>query len=937
MRNHRENIKTMLEAWRRRRAWKRVTAVLSVVVLLSTIVSLKDYAVAVTAEHELMEQVAAQLQAVTTPEPVPAIVQNVAAPEVATQVTGGNTNLPLEGKVSPKVTDEVSPEVATQEASTPEGIATSSVGSADSFPSRGSSEAGSTEVTGNNNLPLEGKVAPQAADEVSSQAAPEAVTDPEATAPEAVDPNAPQAVLDTVSILEAPVALGAAPAMLLRAAPHYTPSNISSARPTYLKLTDGLGNPVGTVMQNDMVNVELRWEVDDATEIQVAGDYIDITLSDGLTYPEMKGTYTANQRIELPNVVIEPGDVIATYEITGNNLHIEHTQNAVDLNQAGKLLPGIQLGGFEWMRFRIEGAQATGKGTYDPCVVTINGRTAKNPSALVILDRAPRQITDVTLTRMQVNDAASTTIDYNESAALGINWSWTGYLRYITSGDYFEIELPSQLAYTGHSRTSTDTAGNEVKSECFIRESDGKWVLRITYVNVYGGYNTTSGFERVMGYPKSSLSTGRHTLRAQVAGGTSSASAMMNLRDSSWNSNTGEWRVRYKTWEGDTQRQNTDYIVNNSDYGVGNAAAGASLYVIANHDDALVKDPFADRNTLPYGNQRWYYQNVVDFESGVSNYLDAYCADQGNSNTPSGYYNRYLLTPNQSFYTASLSATQVNRLINIMSIAYPYNSLAEMSSALDYDLRRHGVYLAPGETITEGAAVSAVQQCVWNTIHGEGNGRVTNIRGADSVYANRVLNALDDYARRTNAASSVGGGNNTTQYAFAQNPVITFNGNTATVSGTITPTPLPSTFTGTFTNGSRSVQFTVDQTTGRFSATLTGVSKRDTFNLEIDGVVPGEVSVYYFDSKTSDNNWGLHQNLISCIKKNRKVNLDWQFNGIFERKVKVVKQWVDKNGNVLTTTPDADVQVTLYRRDKNGVTQTVGTVILNKANNYTYL
>ena len=691
-------------------------------------------------------------------------------------------------------------------------------------------------------------------------------------------------------------------------------------------------------MQHDMVSVELRWEVDDADEIQVNGDYIDITLPDGLTFPETQGTYTTSQQVTLPDGrVIAPGAVVATYEIKGNNLHIVHTQTAVDLSQSGRLMPGVQMGSMEWMRMTIEGVEASGLGTYEPCAITINGRTAKNPSPLIIRDRAPREITDVTLTQMLANDAASTTVNYNESVALSINWSWTGRMRFITSGDYFEVELPEQLAYMGHSRTITDSYGNEMKSECYIRESDGRWVLRVTYQNVHGAYNYTAGTERVMAYPKTTLSTGRHTLTAQVASGTSRASAVMNLTDNNVDLGGNEWVIRTKEWPNDSQVQNTDYQTNSSDYAIGNGGNAAKLYVIANHEGALIEDPFRDRNTIVSGNRRYYYQNVVDFESGVSNYLDAFCADQSNTSNPSGYYRRHLLTPNQWFRTANLSAVQVNRLINILSVAYPYNTLAEMSTALDYHLRRNNIYLAPGETIREGAAVSAVQQCIWNTIHGYGNDRVSVISGADSSYANRVLNALDDYARSADASANVGGGYNNVQYSFAQNPTITFNGNTATVSGTITPSPLPSAFTGTFTNGTQSVQFTVDEQTGRFSATLTGVSKRDTFNLEIDGVVPGETSVYYFESISSNHNIGHNQNVISCVKKNRKVNLDWQFNGIFARKVKVVKQWVDKNGNTITQIPDAEVQVTLYRRDKNGAVTTIGTVTLNKANGYTYL
>lgn len=532
-----------------------------------------------------------------------------------------------------------------------------------------------------------------------------------------------------------------------------------------------------------------------------------------------------------------------------------------------------------------------------------------SPAALPLSDPNPvtvlnGEMVDVELTGLTINNETNAYLYRYDSAVMNITWEWDGASQYLQLGDgaYFEIELPSQFVYEGFSRTEADADGNEILFECVARETDGVFVLRTTYRNVNGVFNQTSGDVRVTFRPRADLAingTLTTDVTVKVTNGVQDAATLttqVTIDESARALAGNEWVVRYKEyWEGNTGHfQTTDFVTNVEEFYINHPMNNARLYVVANHYDDLVKDPFHDRNTDIYG--KYVDDNVVDYEPNVSNYLDAYCADIDNHNAPSGRYLRGTLQPDTPYQVGDkkLTAWQVDRLIMLLSISYPFVSLKEMHAALD-DPIYNGVPDFP--MFDEATAVAAVQAAVWTIIHdfpynGEDfyNGKSTQITdvGGRSSYAAVIQNALVEYAKFAPVTpQEVVGSDDFTTYEFAETPVLKLSGDTAEVSGRITPVTNVDRLTGTFSSGTKEVTFTVEED-GTFTAVLDGVSRHDTFDIKINGKVPGKTSVFYFTSQ-EENDKGFHQNLISCIREERDVELHWEFQGFFERLVRIVK------------------------------------------------
>lgn len=534
-----------------------------------------------------------------------------------------------------------------------------------------------------------------------------------------------------------------------------------------------------------------------------------------------------------------------------------------------------------------------------------------SPAALPLSDPNPVEVlngemVDVELTGLTINNETNAYLYRYDSAVMNITWEWDGASQYLQLGDgaYFEIELPSQFVYEGFSRTEADADGNEILFECVARETDGVFVLRTTYRNVSGVFNQTGGDVRVTFRPRADLAingTLTTDVTVKVTNGVQDAATLttqVTIDESARALAGNEWVVRFKEyWEGNTGHfQTTDFVTNVEEFYINHPMNNARLYVVANHYDDLVEDPFHDRNTDIYG--KYVDDNVVDYEPNVSNYLDAYCADIDNHNAPSGRYLRGTLQPDTPYQVGDkkLTAWQVDRLIMLLSISYPFVSLEEMHAALD-DPIYNGVADFP--KFDEATAVAAVQAAIWTIIHdfpynGEDfyNGKSTQITdvGGRSSYAAVIQNALVEYAKFAPVTpQAVVGSDDFTTYEFAETPVLKLSGDTAEVSGRITPVTNVNRLTGTFSSGTQGVPvtFTVEED-GTFTAVLDGVSRHDTFDIKINGKVPGKTSVFYFTSQ-EENDKGFHQNLISCIREERDVELHWEFQGFFERLVRIVK------------------------------------------------
>lgn len=532
-----------------------------------------------------------------------------------------------------------------------------------------------------------------------------------------------------------------------------------------------------------------------------------------------------------------------------------------------------------------------------------------SPAALPLSDPNPVEVVngemvDVELTGLTINNETDAYIYRYDAAVMNITWEWDGASQYLQLGDgaYFEIELPTQFVYDGFSKTEADADGNEILFECAQRPSDGIYVLRTTYRDVNGVFNRTSGDVRVTFRPRADLAiSGTLTMdvTVKVTNGVQDAASIttqLTIDESARTLAGDEWVVRYREhWEGNTGHfQTTDFVTNVAEFYINHPLNNARLYVVANHWDDLVKYPFHDRNTDINGT--YVDDNVVDYEPNVSNYLDAYCADIDNHNAPSGRYLRGTLQPDTPYQVGDkkLTAWQVDRLIMLLSISYPFVSLEEMHAALD-DPIYNGVADFP--MFDEATAVAAVQAAIWTIIHdfpdnGEDfyNGKSTQITdvGGRSRYAAVIQNALVEYAKFAPVTpQEVVGSDDVTTYEFVKDPVLKLSGDTAEVSGQITPVTNVERLTGTFTAGSQEVTFTFEED-GTFTATLEGVSRHDTFDIQINGKVPGKTSVYYFTSQ-EENDMGFRQNLISCIRQERDVELHWEFSGFYDRLVRVIK------------------------------------------------
>ena len=510
------------------------------------------------------------------------------------------------------------------------------------------------------------------------------------------------------------------------------------------------------------------------------------------------------------------------------------------------------------------------------------------------------EMTDVELTDLTINGEPSAYIYRYDAAVLEVTWEWNGadQVMNLADGAYFDIELPTQFVYDGYSETALDADGNAIRLECILRASDSRYVLRTTYTDVNGIFNLASGKARVTMRPRADLVingslTTDVTLR--VTNGTqdkAEITTQVTIDESPKTLAGNEWVVRYKEFRDGhkLQHQTSDYIANPFNYFINIPTNSARLYVAANHWDDLIEDPFHDQN-LDY--DLAYLDNVVDFEPNVSNYLDTYCADMDNDNRPGGNYTRGLLQPGMPYQVGDkeLTDVQVDRLIRLLSVSYPYVSLEEMYATLNDPEYTYGATL---DMFDEETAVTVVQALIWETIHNFYgtdfyNGKGVLVAGDRTTQARQLEIALSTYAYWSGIDPvDIIGSDDPTTYDFVSTPVLKFSDGIAQVSGSITPVTNADRLTGTFASGDKEVTFTIDDQ-GYFTAELEGVSRHDSFSININGTVPGKTDVWYFTSLDENEEGEFFQNMIGCARKKRQVDLHWNFEGFFDRTVRIVK------------------------------------------------
>ena len=935
--------------------WKRATAVLSAVVLLSTFLSLRNFAIAVTEEKAAEAQITEAVQA--------ALAETASAKEndgvtVTNEFTpdevGINSNLPLEGEVAAKLPEEVSSVTGVEapETVSTDGTDTSSVGSADSFPSRGSSEAPEAVTTApeaiNSDLPLEGRstsggrwssadrsgaetVAAQLPEEVSS------VTGVETT--DIVDDPAPLAAAPEVA--EASMLRMAPAATLLGASTKATPAQITSAIPTRIRVTQN-GNPVGTVYEDSLVEVEIAWVVNDSSEIDAAGDYIVMTLPSEFNFPAGNGSYKLAQTTSgLLGMTYPAGTSLADYTISGNELRLTFTEAGVDLNAAGKLTNPALMGALQWSAMQFSGVSINRLGNFTP-EFSINDKTIRNTKEISVLPNQAELLTGAVITSLTLPDA-TTWSPYNSSwysrktvytetpFTLNLAWDWKSTSQTLSDGDYFEFRLPSQLDYDTYTGRSLDSKGNYSETRVY-KDSAGRWVMRVTFLDVVDNYNVSAGNQDITAYVPAYLigsydTYASLTLQADVVSGSYNSGKSVSIyarKNSSGSggggSSSGNWYIqsvyeRYPNGGSTGIDQITDYTADGRKYSISESGTGfeASLFVIADERNKnLSPNPFRDQvhdYSSGYGvynpNQR------VEFTPGASNYFDAYCADRGTTQNPGGSYVRYFMEHGKAFYNVghatggSLSETKVDKLYKLLSVSYPYVSMNKMATKFGF---------SPNVEI--GAVVSAVQCEIWNIIHGY-NWTVSNYT------ANSILNSLKNYVNngeRYTPGVSTGG------YSFAQGPEITINGNSATVSGRLSGSSFGG-VTGTFSNDKgRSTSITVESN-GSFKATLYNISASDKLSVKFTWSGTTDTKVWYFTGGSYSNGSvgysSYLQNVIAAEVTEEEGSLTWEYQEEL-RDVKVVKRWLDKDGKVVNTWPQGkELTVTLYRQIKGGQPEVV--------------
>lgn len=728
---------------------------------------------------------------------------------------------------------------------------------------------------------------------------------------------------------------------MLRMAPVSTkaaPAQITSAVPTGLTVKQN-GNPVGTVYDDSLLEVEISWRVEDSTEIDAAGDYIVMTLPSEFNFPAGNGSYQLAQATSgLLGTTYPAGTSLADYTVSGNTLTLTFTEAGVDLNAAGKLMSPALMGALQWSAMQFSGVSIKQTGVFTPAF-TINGRTVQNNKTVTVLSNQAELLTGAKITSLTLPYAetwnpyssywgygnyARKTVYSDTPFVINLEWDWESLTQSISDGDYFEFRLPSQLLYDTYTGRSMDANGNLSETKIYKDNSD-RWMMRVTLLDVVDHYNTSAGNQDITAYVPSSLIGYEDyislTLQANVSGAYNTGSSVSiyarRNNNSGGGSSYGKWYVQEKTVLFPDGRptdkvQVYDYACYRGNYRVQESGTDSApaLFVVADQEDKpnLSPYPFNDQTfnykwegkygVDPYGNWVRVYTEtpnenmVTDYVPGASNYIVTYCADRANTNEPRNGYDRITLTWGDSY--GNLDTTQVKKLYTLLSVSFPYVSMSKMESKIGIS-----------KVTDEGAAVSAVQTAIWNIIHG----KKWTVVGSKSYEANTILNALQKYVN-SNYSVRPSMGTVNAGYTFAQGPQITINGTSATVTGRLSGNSF-SDLTGTFSTDSRSTTFTVNRY-GNFTAQLDNISAGDKFKVTIEWSTPGDTVLYYFDGKY-DN---YCQDMIAAEIEEHAGELTWEYQEEL-RDIKVVKRWLDMNGNPISGWPQGkELTVTLYRQIK---------------------
>lgn len=895
-------ISGLLEAYKRKRRWKVLTIILSVVVLCNTFYAMQNAAVAVT--DQTAEEVSLDPAASGT-----------GTPDLST--------IPVTSSGDPTIEDLLSQTPADPAATDPEAPTPPAQDPALQDPAVQDPSTTDPALQGDPSGTLGGGTITDEIIETTDE-------DPLTTGGE-TDPSG------TAVLGQTRQAAGAT----TRAA--NVPENITSAIPVSLSVTDENNRLVNTVRTGDTLYVDLAWQINDMSEIDAAGDFIYIKLPEGFSYPSNKGYFSLQEDVNTTSGYLYYGTTVAEFDFVsfageqelsdgtrlsaGKYLRITHALAAVWLNKDGKLASGLKLGERKWMQLHFP-VTVTATDADSPLLPSIstNGRTVYNNQGngyngyLAVEADTVDQITSVTLGTFKIKGYAEGIESYtysgrptyvesdaNAAISLEIPWSWSTQ-QGITDGDYFELRLPDALEYRTYGpRVNVDTQGNVITDEIYFDTARNAYYFRNTYADVSSyGYNQSSGVLTVNGYVKNPdglnyNSSGKVTLTLQVSvdGSSSAKTGKVTVVKASGSGQPGGGRYYNRGY---------DYQQN---YNPVSYSGTLELWVLSESlDGNLSPEPFNNRSH-------------VDYKPGASTYVSAYCFDPAAGNPGGGsLYTRfsaenykYDLESGVSYNERemSFSQTQLSQLKGIMSAAYPYVSLAEMSQAV-------GV-----SNLTEREAVTAVYYAIWRVKYGNNYTFSSNVTNRIRTAANALL------ARQAPSGS-------TTSYDFAQEPVFTVNQTTATVTGTITPAAGASSLTGVFrtSDGRRSVNVSVD-VYGRFSATLTQINAEDTFDLVFEGTGVSSVQVWCYVLVGNDDEDMDQQDLISAEVTGGKIRLERHFEQqqTVKRKVRVIKRWTDENGNELATTPTADVTLSLYRSVNGGQREHVKDIVLT-APSYTW-
>ena len=901
----RQHVQQLMRDHKRRSMWKRATAVLSAVVLLSTLLSLRNFAIAVTEEKATEAQITEAVQA--------ALAETASAKE--------NNGV--------AVTNEFTPAEATSpEATTPEAVETTGatgVTAPEAVETIGAT--GNTEGTWGTGTMSPSESLTVTVDSTERDIVPVPAV-PSTEAPTAVDiPDPIVATTDAPEPVEAAATpmLRMAPAATLLGAPGSTkaaPAQITSAVPTRIRVTQN-GNPVGNVLQNSHVEVELAWRVNDPSQIQNAGDYIEMQLPSQLTFPAGSGQYKLqnDERIVSTGETIPAGTSLADYTVSGNILTLTFTEEGVKLNAAGQLSNPALMDALQWSSIYLYDVRINTTGTFTPSFV-VNGTSVSNDRQVTVIPSDTGRLSGVSINSFKINgyEGGRTNSNYwwgsypeyvevgsKDSLTLEIAWNWESASQYIVNGDYIEITLPSDLQYNRLDYISMSPKGDVVRTQ--IIENGSQKTARITFMDVVDYHQGMSGTVQATGFLINPVS-GDLTLTVRATGGNSKTGTItVNASTGTVNpGGPGTWYVYSPVYdfllEGD---RNLPIMAYNYNGRVG--SDGVAMFVLAqNLNASLSPNPFSNKRKVDYDPRN--YPNI--------NYVSTYCADSKAENEP-GYSIRY---DRIKIDDSSLSSTTKKRLKGILSHSYPYVSLDQMRK----DVGVSG--------LSEDEAVTTVQMMVWRTINGTGY-----LNPNDSYFGYYAKGRIDSAAAALESFGDNYTERATTTLSFVTEPTVSFNGTRVTVSGRLNT---GSNVEGTLTNVTRNRRASVSiSSNGTFTATMWNVAKTDRLQLDFELADAGrDVTVWYYISQSRS-----YQNVISAEITPKTSELTWCYEEQEEvkRKIRVVKEWRDKDGNTVTTAPNAEVELTLYRQalaDASlslpaGTVETVSTVKLNRANGFT--